>query len=77
MVVRGVVIRGGPGRAGVPLARNVESELAAFLERADDRTVMDDDKLEDAIRTITRQVSMEEIGKKPEVTVIISRLAAE
>ena len=65
------------GRAGVPLARNVESELAAFLERADDRTVMDDDKLEDAIRKITRQVSMEEIGKKPEVTVIISRLAAE
>ena len=65
------------GRAGVPLARNIESELAAFLERADDRTVMDDDKLEEAIRKITRQVSMEEIGKKPEVTVVISRLAAE
>lgn len=65
------------GRAGVPLARNIESELAAFLERADDRMVMDDDKLEEAIRKITRQVSMEEIGKKPEVTVVISRLAAE
>lgn len=65
------------GRAGVPLARNIESELAAFLERADDRTVMDDDKLEEAIRKITRQVSMDEIGKKPEVTVVISRLAAE
>lgn len=65
------------GRAGVPLARNIESELAAFLERADDRTVMDDDRLEEGIRRITRQVSMEEIGKKPEVTVVISRLAAE
>ena len=65
------------GRAGVPLARNIESELAEFLERADDRTVMDDDRLEEAIRKITRQVSMEEIGKKPEVTVVISRLAAE
>ncbi len=65
------------GRAGVPLASNLESELAEFLERADDKVVMDDDKLEDGIRKITRQVAMEEIGKKPEVTVIISRLAAE
>ena len=65
------------GRAGVPLARSIEAELAEFLERADDRTVRDDDRLEEAIRKITRQVAMEEIGKKPEVTVIISRLAAE
>ena len=65
------------GRAGVPLARNIESDLAEFLERADARLVGDDDKLEDGIRKITRQVAMEEIGKKPEVTVIISRLAAE
>ncbi len=65
------------GRAGVPLATNIESALAEFLERADDRTVMNDDRLEEAIRKITRQVSMEEIGKKPEVTVVISRLAAE
>ncbi|MDT1062972.1 ribonuclease J [Paracoccus sp. CPCC 101403] len=65
------------GRAGVPLAGNIESELAEFLERADDRTVMNDDRLEEAVRKIARQVSMEEIGKKPEVTVIISRLAAE
>ena len=65
------------GRAGVPLADNIEGELAEFLDRADDRTVMNDDRLEEAIRKITRQVSMEEIGKKPEVTVIISRLAAE
>jgi len=65
------------GRAGVPLARNIEGELADLLERADDRMVMDDDRLEEAIRKITRQVAMEEIGKKPEVTVVISRLAAE
>ncbi|MDS9467420.1 ribonuclease J [Paracoccus sp. MBLB3053] len=65
------------GRARVPLASNIESELAEFLERVDDRTARDDDRLEEAVRKITRQVSMEEIGKKPEVTVIISRLAAE
>lgn len=65
------------GRAGVPLAQSIEGELAEFLDRADGKVVRNDDKLEEAIRKITRQVSMEEIGKKPEVTVIISRLAAE
>ncbi|WP_288948671.1 ribonuclease J [uncultured Paracoccus sp.] len=65
------------GRGGAPLAENIEAALADFLERADDRTVMDDERLEEGIRRLTRQVSMEEIGKKPEVTVVISRLAAE
>lgn len=63
------------GRSSAPLAQQVENELAEFLERADAKTVADDKKLEDAVRKITRQVTMEEIGKKPEVTVIISRLA--
>ena len=48
-----------------------------FLDRADPRTVADDKKLDEGIRRIVRQVSMEEIGKKPEVKVIISRLAAD
>ncbi len=65
------------GRAGVPLADHIEAELSEFLERADDATAQSDKRLEEAIRKITRQVSMEEIGKKPEVTVVISRLAAE
>jgi ribonuclease J len=37
----------------------------------------DDEKLDEAIRRIVRQVSIEEIGKKPEVTVVVSRLQAE
>ena len=65
------------GRAGVPLSRHIESELADYLDRVDDATVMDDKKLDEGIRRIVRQVSMEEIGKKPEVKVIISRLAAD
>ncbi|MDO5622538.1 MAG: ribonuclease J [Paracoccus sp. (in: a-proteobacteria)] len=65
------------GRAGVPLDRHIEAELAEFLERADAKTVANDDKLDEAIRKITRQVTMEEIGKKPEVTVTISRLTAD
>ena len=64
-------------RGGDDLARHIEGELAEFLESADDRMARDDAKMEDAIRKITRQVSMEEIGKKPEVTVIISRLMAD
>ncbi len=65
------------GRGGSGLADQIESELAEFLERADDATARSDKRLEEAIRKITRQVSMEVIGKKPEVTVVISRLAAE
>ncbi|WP_299358509.1 ribonuclease J [uncultured Paracoccus sp.] len=67
----------GQGRAGIPLARHVESELADFLDRADARTIGDDKRLEESIRKITRQVTTEEIGKRPEVKVVISRLAAE
>ena len=65
------------GRAGVPLARHVESELAEYLDRVDSATVADDKKLDEGLRRIIRQVMMEEIGKKPEVKVIISRLAAD
>ncbi|MDO5529484.1 MAG: ribonuclease J, partial [Paracoccus sp. (in: a-proteobacteria)] len=64
------------GRRGAPLADHIEGELADFLESANDKTVADDAKLEEAVRRIVRQVSMEEIGKKPEVSVLISRLAA-
>ncbi|WP_408593454.1 ribonuclease J [Paracoccus marcusii] len=64
-------------RSGGELARQIEAELSEFLERADARTVRDDSKMDEAIRKITRQVAMEEIGKKPEVTVSISRLMAD
>lgn len=64
-------------RGGGDLSSHIESELAEFLERVDSRTVADDSRIDEAIRRITRQVTMEEIGKKPEVTVIISRLMAE
>lgn len=67
----------GRTRAGQDLARHIEGELSEFLERADARTVRDDAKMDEALRKITRQVAMEEIGKKPEVTVIISRLMAD
>ena len=74
-----VELMGLPGRTrgGEDLAAHIEGELSEFLEGADSRVVRDDAKMEEGIRKVTRQVSMEEIGKKPEVTVIISRLMAE
>ena len=65
------------GKTGRPLADEIESDLTAFLDRADSRTLTDDDKLEEQLRRIARQVSMEEVGKKPEVVVVISRLTTE
>jgi ribonuclease J len=65
------------GRGGRPLADQVEADLGEFLEAATDRVIGDDDRLDEAIKRIVRQVSMEEVGKKPEVVVVVSRLIAE
>ncbi|MEP5761021.1 MAG: ribonuclease J [Litoreibacter sp.] len=64
------------GSSKAPLSEVLEEEVGQFLGRADSKTVMDDDKLEEQIKRIVRQVCQGEIGKKPEVTVLISRLAA-
>jgi ribonuclease J len=63
------------GRSKTALAEVMEAELAEFTERAGRKVLSNDDKLEEGIRRVVRQVAMEEIGKKPEVVVVISRLA--
>lgn len=65
------------GRTRVPLPQLIETELSGFLDRADDRIVGSDERIEEGIRKIVRQICMEEIGKKPELRVTISRLMAE
>jgi len=65
------------GRGERPLSETIEGDLAEFIDRAGKRLLKDDAKLEEEIRKVVRQVAMEEIGKKPEVTVVISRLMAE
>ncbi|RID93859.1 ribonuclease J [Gemmobacter lutimaris] len=65
------------GKRGQPLAEAMEEELTQFLETAPPKVMRDDEKTEEAIRRIVRQVAVEEIGKKPEVTVVVSRLAEE
>ncbi len=62
------------GRRGQPLAEMMEAELDEFVSAAGRKLLSDDTKLDEALRRVVRQVAMEEIGKKPEVTVVISRL---
>jgi ribonuclease J len=65
------------GRGERPLSETLETDLDELIGRLGRKVMADDDKLEEEIRRTVRQVSMEEIGKKPEVTVVISRLVAE
>ncbi|MCL3882745.1 ribonuclease J [Marivita sp. GX14005] len=63
------------GRGNASFVEALEEDLSQFIGRAGDKTLTDDDKLEDGLRRVARQTAMNEIGKKPEVTVVISRLA--
>ncbi len=63
------------GHSRAPLVDVLEEDLSQFLGRAGDRTLADDDKLEEGLRKIARQSTQTEIGKRPEVTVVISRMA--
>lgn len=62
------------GRSRAPLVDVLEGVLAEFLERAGDKILRDDGKLEEGLRRVARQSAQNEIGKRPEVTVVISRL---
>ncbi|WP_238367100.1 ribonuclease J [Mesobacterium pallidum] len=62
------------GRSNAPLIDVLEEDLSQYIGRAGAKTLRDDDKLEEGIRRAVRQSSLDEIGKKPQVTVVISRL---
>jgi len=62
------------GTSNAALAEVIEEDLNQFLMRAGAKTLRDDDKLEGELRRIARQTANTEIGKKPEVTVVISRM---
>ena len=72
-----VEVKGLPekGRTGAILADTLEADLTEFVDGAGKKVLRDDDKLDEAVRRVIRQVCMEEIGKKPEVTVVVSRLS--
>ena len=73
-----VELRGLPeiGRSKAPLQEVLEEDLSQFLGRAKRKTLADNDALEDEMKQIVRKTTQDEIGKKPEVTVVISRLTA-
>lgn len=64
------------GQSRSPLVDVLEHDLDQFLRRADDDVLVDDEKLAEALRRIVRNTAVTEIGRKPEVTVVISRLVA-
>ena len=74
-----VELKGLPAktRSGAELVDVIEAELNEYLGSASDKVLRDDDKVDEAVKRIVRQVAMEEVGKKPEVTVVTSRLIAE
>jgi ribonuclease J len=65
------------GRGGEALNEIIEAEVEEFLARAGHKILADDDKLNDGMRRVVRQVVMEELGKKPEVTIVVSRLLGD
>ena len=71
-------IKGLPdtGHSRAPLVDVLEEDLSQYIGRAGSKVLISDEKLEEGLRRLTRQSAMNEIGKKPEVTVIISRLTA-
>jgi ribonuclease J len=63
------------GRNGSGLVDAVEEELSTYLARVDGKILADDVRLEKELKSVARKAAQSEIGKKPEVMVIISRLA--
>jgi ribonuclease J len=57
------------------LTEIVEHDLSQWLGRAKPATLRDDKALDDGLRRAARQSAQNEIGKKPEVTVVVSRLS--
>ncbi|GFE48541.1 MBL fold hydrolase [Roseobacter cerasinus] len=63
------------GSSRASLVDVLEADLGQWLARAGAKTLRDDDKLQEGLRRIIRQTALDEIGRKPEVTVVVSRLS--
>ncbi|AZQ68041.1 ribonuclease J [Silicimonas algicola] len=72
-----VELRGLPetGTSKAPLAEVMEEDLAQLVGRAKRNLLSDDERLEEELRRAVRRTAEDEIGKKPEVTIVISRLS--
>ena len=52
----------------------LEEDVSQYVGRSSIGIIQDDDRLEKEIKRIVRQTALTEIGKRPEVSIIISRL---
>jgi ribonuclease J len=50
--------------------------LSQYIGRSSVSTIKDENKLEKDIKRVARQTALTEIGKKPEISIIISRLSS-
>ena len=53
----------------------LEEDVSQYIGRASLSIIQDDNSLEKEIKRIVRQTALAEIGKRPEVSIIISRLS--
>ncbi|MBM1219391.1 ribonuclease J [Ponticoccus sp. SC2-23] len=63
------------GISNAALVDVIEEDLGQFVNRADRKTLRSEEKLDHELRRIARNSAQSEIGKKPEVTVVVSRLS--
>ncbi|MBW7922761.1 MAG: ribonuclease J [Rubellimicrobium sp.] len=64
----------GTGRSGDPLCEVLEADLTKHVARLGRRALRDEDKLAKDLSRMVRQIAQNEIGKKPEVRVVVSHL---
>jgi len=62
------------GTSNAPLVDVLEEDVNQLIGRSSRKVMADDDKLDEAVRKAVRRSASDEIGKKPEVTVVVSRL---
>ena len=70
-------LRGLPER-GISLndlSNVIEEDIEKTLPFLDQKLITEDKKLEEQLTRLVKRVCSNEIGKKPEVTILISRLA--
>ena len=63
------------GRSNAPVVDLLEHDLGQAIGRAAGKVIGDDGALTDLAKKTVRRTATSEIGKKPEVTVIVSRLS--
>ena len=63
------------GRSKAALVDVLEADLSQFIGRAAAKTLRNEDVLDKEQKRVVRQTAQNEIGKKPEVTIVVSRLS--